>query len=110
MDVSFIDYGNKIQVPRRAIWAPVQALKLFTQQPFGIDCFVADVKGHTTEEWRRHLTDKSVNVKLVPGIKGVYSAKLPDDFLKNNNHSNVSHKSSCLSPVAPEWVPSGNIY
>lgn len=101
--VDFIDYGNSIRVPRRELWAPVKGLKLFCQPPFGIQCLVAGVN-ITADQWEKSLAEKSIVVKLKPGIDGVYPAILANNIF-DVKLNNVKKVSSCLSPEAPVWVP-----
>ena len=106
----FVDYGNKITVHRRDILAPVNTLKLFTQQPFGIECFVSDVKGHTMDEWSKRLIDNTVHIMLGPAVDGVFPATFVDGFLTlNNGCDNIKRPTSGLSPEAPEWLPTSNL-
>lgn len=90
VEVSLVDYGDVLKVFRHEIWAPVKALKLFTQQPFGINCIVSGVTA-TTEDWQNLLGDKSVSVKIGPGVEAVYSVTFTDDDL-NAQLMNVNNE------------------
>ena len=102
--VSFVDYGNNIKVSRQEIWAPASSLKLFSKESFGINCIVPGMT-FTENEWVLLVTDKSVRVKLGHPINKVYPATFVN-FPINNINRPLSACSN-LSPVAPEFDPSG---
>ena len=88
----FVDYGNKVKVSRREIWAPVTALKLFTQPPFGIQCVIGDVN-FTLDAWTTHVMNKSLHVRLnnLP-TDDVYPAALVQSAIPPPNWVQTSMK------------------
>lgn len=100
VEVFFVDYGDVTRVYRHEILAPVKALKLFTHQPFGINCIVAGVTA-TAEDWQALLIDKSVPVKIGPGVESVYSVTFIDETLNVDlQNANNAGKQSTETPTA----------
>lgn len=106
MAVTFVDYGNNIKVGRQEIWAPSSSLKWFSKPSFGISCIVPGIT-LTENEWALLVSDKSVRVKLGHPINKVYPATFVN-FPINNVNRPLSACSN-LSPIAPEFDPSGEI-
>lgn len=82
VQVSLIDYGSQIVVPRRDILAPIETLsKRFVQPAFGINCALLDVPITMDKiSWDKALLDKSVQVKIEkPSKEGVYCVRFTDD-------------------------------
>jgi hypothetical protein len=107
VSVTFVDYGNVIKVFRQEIWAPVSSLKLFSKQPFGINCLIPGIT-LTENEWTLLISDKSIRVKLAQPINKVYPATFVN-FPINNINRPLSACSN-LSPIAPEFEPSGEYF
>lgn len=63
--VRLIDYGDEIEVIRDCIWAPVNLLKQFMMEPFGINCRLNQGLHLTVEEWENTFADKQLQVKIV---------------------------------------------
>lgn len=104
MSVSLIDYGNIIKISRQEIWAPLESLKFFSQQPFGIYCLISGITV-PENEWALQFSDTSVRVKLGHPINGVYPATF-DNVLTNDINRPLSACSN-MSPAVKEWDPSG---
>lgn len=97
-----MDYGDVTKVFRHEIWAPVKALKLYTQQPFGINCIVSGVTA-TAEDWQGLLIDKSVSVKIGPGVEAIYSICFIDENL-NVELVNANNAGKAKIPEVPKIV------
>ena len=111
-----VDYGNVVQVMRREVWAPVAAMKQFTQPPFGILCRMENISHVSLPQWQRALLDKPVKVIIgscSPDGR-VHTVHLPDCLVNasiiNILESNGKEVYPVLTPCGPAPpFPSGNI-
>ena len=89
IEVTFVDYGNTITVPRNQIFAPIAGLKQLVQQPFGIRCSSPDLLLSRPELVSKIMIGKTLRVTIGPLIPDhiytVYLAKgeLEKDILKS---------------------------
>jgi len=64
--VLFVDFGNLLVVPRCEVYAPVNALKQFTQPAFGIKCRIDLPECHELNDklWTNIMKNRTVHVKI----------------------------------------------
>lgn len=97
VEIYFIDYGNRLWIPRLKILAPLDCLNHFRQPPHGINCKLDGNFSFTASEWKSLVLDKWVEVNVGECKEGDYSVTFTDNSINKKVADVVRAKATSIT-------------